>query len=245
MNALFNKRTRDKGFKENLSPTSFQSSGNPCMDFFFYAMHYTPLENVAELLRRAWAHDPLTTLKLICQLRRVGDAGKSDKEGFYEAVFWLHQNHPKTLALNVERFAQFGYMKDLPEILFRLLAGADGRENNSRDRRYRRREALTSERVRTGSREEEMEEARELRKNRTAEMAKGVLERYYSDSNYRFLHDKISDFFAESLKSDIGFLNSGEFKKIGLAAKWCPSLYSALLDNRQEGFPPGIRPLLL
>ncbi|XXG39687.1 hypothetical protein AAC387_Pa01g0583 [Persea americana] len=34
-------------------------------------------------------------------------------------------------------------------------------------------------------------------------------------------------FFSKSLKSDIGFLNSGEFKKIGLAAKWCPSLYSS------------------
>ena len=97
-----------------------------------------------------------------------------------------------------------------------------------------------------------MEKARELRKNRRAEMAKRVLERYYSDSNYRFLHDKISDFFSKSLKSDIGFLNSGEFKKIGLAAKWCPfalfvirPLYFALRDNRQEGFPPGIRPLLL
>ncbi|RWR78829.1 plant/T31B5-30 protein [Cinnamomum micranthum f. kanehirae] len=227
LNALFKERMRYKRLTRNLSPTSFQSSGNPCMDFFFYAMPYTPLENVTELLRRAWAHDPLTTFKLICQLRRVGDAGKSDKEGFYTAVFWLHQNHPKTLALNVGRFAQFGYMKDLPEMLFRLLAGADGREDNRRDRRSRRRKELNRERVRTGSREEEMEKARELRKNRRAEMAKRVLERYYSDSNYRFLHDKISDFFAESLKSDIGFLNLGEFKKIGLAAKWCPSLYSS------------------
>ncbi|RWR78947.1 plant/T31B5-30 protein [Cinnamomum micranthum f. kanehirae] len=227
MNAAYNKIMRDEGLTENLSPTSFQSSGNPCMDFFFYALPYTSLETVMELLRRAWADDPLTTLKLICQLRRVGDAGKSDKEGFYLAVLWLHQNHPKTLALNVEWFAQFGYMKDLPEILFRLLTVADGREDNWQDRRYRRRKALNRERVRTGSREEEMERARELRKNRRAEMAKKVVERYYSDSNYRFLHDKISDFFAESLKSDIGFLNSGEFKKIGLAAKWCPSLYSS------------------
>ncbi|KAJ8649030.1 hypothetical protein MRB53_002053 [Persea americana] len=37
----------------------------------------------------------------------------------------------------------------------------------------------------------------------------------------------ISDFFAESLKSDVGFLNAGEFKKIGLAAKWCLSLDSS------------------
>ncbi|TQE10309.1 hypothetical protein C1H46_004148 [Malus baccata] len=30
----------------------------------------------------------------------VRGTGKSDKEGFYKAAFWLHQNHPKTLACN-------------------------------------------------------------------------------------------------------------------------------------------------
>ncbi|RWR86440.1 LOW QUALITY PROTEIN: hypothetical protein CKAN_01533800 [Cinnamomum micranthum f. kanehirae] len=64
-----------------------------------------------------------------------------------------------------------------------------------------------------------MEKARELRKNHRAKMARKVVEKYNSDSNYRFPHDKISDFFAESLKSD--------FTKIGLAAKWCPSLNSS------------------
>ncbi|KAJ8647567.1 hypothetical protein MRB53_000590 [Persea americana] len=132
MNVFFKELKKLTRFTENLSPKLFHSSGNPRMDFFFYAMPYTPRETLTKLLRGAWAHDPLTTLKLICQLRRVGDAGKSDKEGFYEVVFWLHQNHPKTLALNVGRFAQFGYMKDLPEILFRLLAGLDARKDSNR-----------------------------------------------------------------------------------------------------------------
>ncbi|RWR78842.1 hypothetical protein CKAN_00739400 [Cinnamomum micranthum f. kanehirae] len=231
------------GFTENFSPT-FLSTGNPCLDFFFHVVPDTPPGMVTELLRLSWASDPLTTLKLICHLRGVRGTGKSDKEGFYTAVFWLHQNHPKTLALNVRWFAEFGYMKDLLEILFRQLAGPDAREiekqqwRNTKGRsryRYQRRKSSKQKPIRNGSQEErvlaekerakvEKEKARESRKNRTAEMARRVVEKFNSDSNYRLLHDKISDFFAESLKLDIGFLNSGEFRKIGLAAKWCPSL---------------------
>ncbi|KAJ8647554.1 hypothetical protein MRB53_000577 [Persea americana] len=254
--AHFNRQSSTRqlpmGFTENLSPT-FLSTGNPCLDFFFHVVPDTPPERVTELLRLAWAHNPLTALKLICQLRGVRGTGKSDKEGFYTAVFWLHQNHPKTLALNVRCFAEFGYMKDLLEILFRQLAGPDARKiakrrtkpkRRPRCPRYRsqprqeRRKSSKQKPIRNGSQEErvlaekerakvEKEKARELRKNRTAEMARRVVEKYNSDSNYRLLHDKISDFFAESLKSDIGFLNSGEFRKIGLAAKWCPSLDSS------------------
>ena len=51
--------------------------------------------------------------------------GKSNKEGFYTAAFWLHKDHPKTLACNIGSLSDFGYMKDLPEILYRLLEGSD------------------------------------------------------------------------------------------------------------------------
>lgn len=244
-NNLSSTRKPPMGLTENFSPT-FLSSGNPCLDFFFQVVPDTPPETVTELLRLAWNHNPLTTLKLICQLRGVRGTGKSDKEGFYTAVFWLHQNHPKTLALNVRWFAGFGYMKDLLEILFRQLAGPDARKIAKQERKtkgrprygYGARNVSKRKPNRNRSQEErvlaeeervkvEMEKARELRKNQTAEMARRVVERYNSDSNYKFLHDKISDFFSESLKSDIGFLNSGEFRKVGFAAKWCPSLDSS------------------
>ncbi|RWR78830.1 GPI inositol-deacylase PGAP1-like protein [Cinnamomum micranthum f. kanehirae] len=42
---------------ENVSPY-FQSSGNPCLDFF-NMLQYSPPETVRELLRRAWAHNPV------------------------------------------------------------------------------------------------------------------------------------------------------------------------------------------
>ena len=108
------------GFTENFSAT-YLSTGNPCLDLFFHVVPDTPADSLKKRLDLAWAHDPLTTLKLICNLRGVRGNGKSDKNGFYTAAFWLHANHPKTLACNLATFAEFGYFKDFPEILFRIL----------------------------------------------------------------------------------------------------------------------------
>ncbi|KAI4979306.1 hypothetical protein ZWY2020_016059 [Hordeum vulgare] len=111
----------------NCSAT-YANSGNPCLDFFFQVVPDTPAERVRSLLAAAWTHDPLTTLKLACNLRGVRGTGKSDKEGFYAAALWMHDNHPKTLACNVAALAEFGYLKDFPELLFRLIHGADVRK---------------------------------------------------------------------------------------------------------------------
>ncbi|KAJ0038858.1 hypothetical protein Pint_23794 [Pistacia integerrima] len=129
--ADFNKMTvaatAPMGFTENASPT-FLSSGNPCLDFFFHVVPNTPPHVLTHRLSSSWAHDPLTTLKLICNLRGVRGTGKSDNEGFYAAALWLHSLHPKTLACNVASFADFGYFKDLPEIIYRLIEGLDVRK---------------------------------------------------------------------------------------------------------------------
>ena len=85
-------------------------------------------------LELAWAHNPLMALKLICNLRGVRGTGKSDKEGFYTAAFWLHYTHPKTLACNVHAFADFGYFKDFLEILFRILEGPFVRQKEKEER---------------------------------------------------------------------------------------------------------------
>lgn len=239
------------GLTENLSPT-FLSSGNPCLDFFFHVVPDTPPETLTNFLKLSWDHNPLSTLKLIFQLRGVRGTGKSDKEGFYTAAYWLHKNHPKTLALNVRHLSEFGYLKDLPEILYRLITDLDVRRIAKKERkkkskaryrynyRYRggRKVSLKQKNIKQGSREEriraelervnlEKEKARELRHRKATEMAKGAVERYEHDPEYRFLHDQISDLFAELLLKDIGFLNLGKLTKIGLAAKWCPSLDSS------------------
>uniref|UniRef100_A0A0E0M2Z4 TROVE domain-containing protein n=1 Tax=Oryza punctata TaxID=4537 RepID=A0A0E0M2Z4_ORYPU len=112
---------------ENDSAT-YADSGNPCLDFFFQVVPDTPADRVRGLVAAAWERDPLTALKLVCNLRGVRGTGKSDKEGFYAAALWMHEHHPRTLACNVAALAEFGYLKDFPELLFRLIHGNDVRK---------------------------------------------------------------------------------------------------------------------
>ncbi|XP_058772555.1 uncharacterized protein LOC131646564 [Vicia villosa] len=127
LNSLATNQQPPMGLTENMSPT-FLSTGNPCLDFFFHVVPNTPPETLVQRLQLAWSQNPLTTLKLVCNLRGVRGTGKSDREGFYAAALWLHQHHPKTLASNVPSLADFGYFKDLPEILYRLLEGSQIRK---------------------------------------------------------------------------------------------------------------------
>ncbi|XP_062110727.1 uncharacterized protein LOC133822411 [Humulus lupulus] len=253
--------TVPRGITENQSPT-FLSTGNPCLDFFFHVVPDTPAQVLTERLRLAWAHNPLTTLKLISNLRGVRGTGKSDKEGLYTAAFWLHKHHPKTLASNVGSLADFGYFKDLPEILYRLLQGPDVRSIQKAEWekkkgvkiRCRRRGGVgfrflkrtktskpSTKRVQSTEPREirvlndverakkEKERARVLREEKRISMAKKAVDRYIHDPDFRFLYEKISDHFAECLKTDIENLINCKVKhkKFSLAAKWCPSLDSS------------------
>ncbi|TVU08368.1 hypothetical protein EJB05_41771, partial [Eragrostis curvula] len=125
MDANFNKPTKPPPAKtrtENGSPT-FVSSGDPCLDFFFHVVPGTPASSVTSLFANAWAAEPVTALRLACNLRGVRGTGKSDREGFYAAALWMHGCHPNTLALNARPVAEFGYLKDFPEILHRIIHG--------------------------------------------------------------------------------------------------------------------------
>ncbi|KAI3971311.1 hypothetical protein MKX01_008155 [Papaver californicum] len=239
-----------RGFTENGSAT-YVSSANPLLDFFFHVVPDTPHESVTQRLESAWKHDSLTALKLICNLRGVRGTGKSDKEGFYAAALWLHKNHPKTLASNLKAMADFGYFKDLPEILFRLHEGIDirtERKNEWRIEKYRYPvDPETGKRVYKNpnqkkvkgvseysdseddddEEEEKPEKKKQNRKEKGIEVSKRALERYNNDTEYRNLHDRVSEIFAEFLISDLKYLNSGETGKISLASKWCPSLDSS------------------
>uniref|UniRef100_A0A803MU98 Uncharacterized protein n=1 Tax=Chenopodium quinoa TaxID=63459 RepID=A0A803MU98_CHEQI len=157
-------------YTENGSAT-YKNSGNPAVDFFFHVVPKSPSSDIICLLRLSWEHDPLLTLKLICNLRGVRGTGKSDKEGFYTAALWLHENHPKTLALNMGPISGFGYLKDMPEILFRLLEGSNTRKPKED----------------------------------------------VSSFPYRY----------ELLKKDIEFFKKGDLYKLGLSAKWCPTIDSS------------------
>ncbi|KAK1286057.1 hypothetical protein QJS10_CPB20g00930 [Acorus calamus] len=219
------------GRTENNSAT-YLSSGNPCLDFFFQVVPDTKSKTITRLLKSAWDRDPLKSLKLVCHLRGVRGTGKSDREGFYSSALWIHDHHPKTLALNVAPIAGFGYIKDLPEILHRILNGADVREVQKRQYlSWKSKGFLGFKNPKKGkpghkTPEEVKAEVSAKRKEKREKAAAKAVERYAHDPNYRLLYDLVSDFFAESLVADLERLRSGKLNEIGLAAKWCPSLYS-------------------
>ncbi|XP_016479353.2 uncharacterized protein LOC107800652 [Nicotiana tabacum] len=218
----------------------------PCLDFFFHVVPDTPPQSLTKYLQCAWNHDSLTALKLICNLRGVRGTGKSDKEGYYTAALWLHQFHPKTLACNLESMANFGYFKDLSEILYRLLEGADVRKKAKKEKKKGKKwkrfkshgekdrgwKPFGGIQVSNESKAEiEKQKASSDREQKKIDMAKKAFERYRRDPDYRFLHERVSDLFADCLKLDLELLNTGKLKDISLAAKWCPSLDSSF-DKR-------------
>ncbi|CAL8149695.1 unnamed protein product [Prunus armeniaca] len=155
----------------------------PCLDLYVSVYQHdeydTPAKTKAyrrylkQLLPVAWSHNPLTTLKLICH---IVDHSTTDAKAFYTAAFWLHHNHPKTLASNLLLIAAgFGHgrgLYDLVRILYRILAGQDEVD-------------------------EEMMFAMD---------DKVAVERYETDPDYRLLHDLVSDLFAHCLNRDIQLL---------------------------------------
>ncbi|KAK1354966.1 hypothetical protein POM88_048222 [Heracleum sosnowskyi] len=280
LNSNFNSITKPlsppKSRTEN-SSNAYASTGNPCLDFFFHVVPNMQESTLTNYLTHAYAHCPITAVKLVCNLRGVRGTGKSDKEGFYTSALWLHKNHPKTLACNVGSIAKFGYFKDLLEILYRILLGSNVRQVARNAHANRKLAKQQKHKLRVGgiaiyqsdkvhrpfghqrwsdggkkkkknkgvndaskaaSREARVlasrkrdaigkEEAKRRREEDRISKAKVAITRYGSDSDYRFLFERISDFFAECLKSDLVLLKSGKLRDISLAAKWCPSLDSS------------------
>ncbi|XP_021725927.1 uncharacterized protein LOC110693112 [Chenopodium quinoa] len=205
---------------------SYLSSANPCLDFFHVVQETTPLDLI-QRLQFSWQNSPLTTLKLICNLRGVRGTGKNIKEGFYAAALWLHQNHPKTLALNAGVFARFGSLKDLLEILFRILEGVDVRKR-MKDEWESKKPAFFAQRyTKKAAAEDDLKKAKVLKAEKKANKAKKAIDRYNHDPEYRFLYDCICAVFGNLLKTDMKLLKEGDYEDISLAAKWCPSLDSS------------------
>ncbi|XP_007213325.2 uncharacterized protein LOC18778929 [Prunus persica] len=189
-----------------------------------------------QLLPQAWSCNPLTTLKLICNFLD-NDGEKADDEAFYSAAFWLHHNHPKTLSCNLLPIAgAWGHIIHVLETLSRvLLQGNAQLQVDQYSMTWTRKDAnqefqskqfqiqLTqNERRRTTcplpppsprqTRQIKVEKAKEkasalLKRRKTTAMANKAADRYHSDPDYRFLHDRVSDLMAECLKHDIQQFN--------------------------------------
>ncbi|CAL4954228.1 unnamed protein product [Urochloa decumbens] len=224
---------------------------NPCLKLFL-ADRDTPPQRLRALLAAAWAHDATTALKLVCNLRGVRGGGKGDREGFYTAALWMHQRHPRTLAAsaNLAAFAEFGYIKDLPEILYRLIHGGDVREvakarSEAKGWSFPRCPPLAvagRKRPRTDDDDDPASAIEEPpvdptktgrgRKHKKPadvfRLAQLALNKYRGDQRYHRLFNSIADFFADSLRADLDKHNNGDSSKISLAAKWCPSVGSTI-----------------
>ncbi|KAL2921372.1 hypothetical protein RDABS01_012863 [Bienertia sinuspersici] len=206
--------------------SSYISSGNPCLDFFHVAPE-TPSSELIQRLQHAWQNSPQTTLKLICNLRGVRGTGKNDREGFYGAVLWLHKNHPKTLALNVGPIARFGSLKDLLEILFRILEGPEARKLMKTEWQSKKDAFFAQRGTKKAAGEDGLKKAKALKAEKKAMKAKKAVDRYNHDPEYRFLYDCICNVFADLLRKDMILLQQNYHDYISLAAKWCPSLDSS------------------
>ncbi|CAL5349932.1 unnamed protein product [Camellia sinensis] len=141
----------------------------------------------------------------------------SPREGFYASALRIHQNHPKTVACNVTSFAEFGYFKDLLEILYRLLEGPDVRKHEK---------AKIEERKATKGSTWYLGRIKRTSEKDRIDAAKKGVERYYNDPIYQFLNNQVAQVFADALKADLDNVNASNLKNISFAAKWCPSLYS-------------------
>lgn len=208
----------------------------PCIDLYEWGNEHQSLHALKFLLEKSWNHNSLTTLKIICFLRKTTPPRKGGKANFFAFLFWLYKCHPKSLAYNLEVFAKFGYLKDLLEILYRLLYGYEIRKYEFFERskitgmkNYKKK--LKYFNITVGPPADtvgiEKQMTMRLRDQKRILMAKKAIEKYNNDEDYRFLYERISDIFARLLKSDLEFLNTGQIDRISLAAKWCPSLDSS------------------
>ncbi|CAL9023006.1 unnamed protein product [Prunus brigantina] len=83
------------------------STGDPCLDLFSNSLRTWEIDSnhclvyLKQILPLAWSHNPLTTLKLIFSNEHKSFSYRK----LDTAVFWLLQNHPKTLLRNLRSIA--------------------------------------------------------------------------------------------------------------------------------------------
>lgn len=92
---------------------SYASSGCARLDLFFSGMvRGAPADKVATLLERSWDEDALEAVKILMNGRDCRD-GKGEKEVVLQGLMWLRRNKPRTYVMNLRRFLNLGYYKDL------------------------------------------------------------------------------------------------------------------------------------
>lgn len=91
---------------DNIIPTqnkdkAYKSSSDALVDLFTELEEVVSGPRLGELLDAAWAHDSLSTLKIIFNSRSI-HLGKGSRVGFYRCAGWLAQHHPLSLITNLQ-----------------------------------------------------------------------------------------------------------------------------------------------
>ncbi|KAI9169383.1 hypothetical protein LWI28_011529 [Acer negundo] len=210
-------------YTENRPPT-FMSTGNPCLDFFFHVVPDTPPQSLKNRLQSAWAHDPLTTLKLVCNLRVAPES--QTRKDLLEILYRLLEGS-NVRKIEKAELAKRGRQRPWSPYRPR------GRQRIPKEKRIevaeKRKSVPRETRIAAAEKrnQEIQEKASELRKEKRMAMARKVLERYSTDPNFKLLYERVSDYFADCLKNDMNLYESGKSSRVSFAAKWCPSLDSS------------------
>ena len=97
---------------------TYSTSNSECLDLFFRAgaMRNASSEDIAAAVRRAYAEDPVRTMKIIFFARDVR-GGLGERRFFREAVKLLAKEEPDAVLRNAEYFCEYGRYDDLCALL--------------------------------------------------------------------------------------------------------------------------------
>ena len=92
------------------------SSGDPRLDLFFKGfVRGCDEENLNNMLTVSWCKYPEDTVKLIIHSRDCR-GGKGEKKVSYQGMLWLRKYKPLTYIMNLAKFLEYGYFKDLLQL---------------------------------------------------------------------------------------------------------------------------------
>ena len=213
----------------------YKSTLNACLDFFFQTVPRMPESTLRDSLARSWSESPLTSLKLLFQLRDVR-RGKNDRHNFYKGMNWLMENHPRTLMSNLEMIPVVGCWKDLLRIpvahVYQLLPEPKKPEfkryDSFREKRQEKDRRIAARQVKPLTKEERSDIIR-----KDLEWQKSIIRAHHArlrEHRDKVLADnpliaemveKIACMFYDQLKLDLESMKQGKY--VSLAAKWAPS----------------------
>ncbi|KAL1407488.1 hypothetical protein Q8F55_006921 [Vanrija albida] len=79
---------------------AYKSTDSPLVDLFYLLTPGVGATDVFAAMDKAWAEDPVATLKIVFQARSIHE-GKGSKVLFFRCLTWLWEHHPRTMIANL------------------------------------------------------------------------------------------------------------------------------------------------